>query len=91
MKRCAIGFTIVIGAALSGCASHYDARFGDAVRQAQAAQVLNPQAGRDGGHAKLALDGQAAVNAVVRYRASFSEPPPAFTIIGLGTQGSSAR
>lgn len=82
---------LALCAGLGGCASHYDARFGDAVRQATAAQVLNPDAGRDGGQAKLALDGQAASKAVARYRNSFAEPPPTFTILGLGAQGSSAR
>jgi type IV pilus biogenesis protein CpaD/CtpE len=76
-----------IAAALSGCAAtqapQTDARFGDSVRSAIAAQTLNPNAGAKPG-GPTATDAQAAVNALKRYRDGFKEPPPSFTILGIG-------
>ena len=72
--------------ALAGCASTtpvYDARFGEAVRQLRQAQVINPQAG-DNPDAALGLDGNAAREAMQRYRNSFREPPPVVNVINIG-------
>lgn len=85
--------TLAAALLLAGCAGpsvapEYDARFGSAVRQAVALQTLNPGAGTDTA-APAALDAQAARNALVRQRASFSSPPPTFTIFGLTGGGSS--
>ena len=74
-------------AVLAGCAStpspDYDARFGDAVRQARSAMTINrdaparpdPVAG---------MDGQAALHAIERYRGSFETPPPVADVINIG-------
>lgn len=72
-------------AALAGCANsptpNYDQRFGDAVRQARQAQVINPA----GGPAPAAgLDGSAAAEAVGRYHESFKAPPPVVNVINIG-------
>jgi len=76
-----------IAAALSGCAAtqapQTDARFGQSVRNAVAAQTLNPNAGAKPG-SPAAADGQAAVNALKRYRDGFKDPPPSFTILNIG-------
>lgn len=66
-------------ALLAGCAApaapDYDARFGDAVRQARSAMTINPQAGAASSQA-AGLDGQAARDAILRYQDSFKLPPP---------------
>jgi hypothetical protein len=72
--------------ALAGCASptpNYDARFGDAVRQARAAQTLNPNAGA-AGPALSGMDGAAAHEAAGRYLDSFKAPPPVVNVINIG-------
>ena len=76
-----------IAAALSGCAvstqvPEMDTRFGQSVRGAIAAQTLNPNAGKSGG--PVAGDGQAGINTLKRHRDTFKEPPPAFTVLGIG-------
>ncbi len=66
-------------ALLSACASStpvLDANFGNAVRQARAAQTLNPNASanhRD--NLVLGIDGKAAAAAQERYQESFKSPP----------------
>lgn len=79
--------TLAAALLLAGCAGpevapNYDARFGQSVRQAVALQTLNPGAGTDTA-APAAIDAQAARNALVRQRASFSSPPPSFTVLGI--------
>lgn len=71
---------------LAGCASttpDYDARFGESVRQIRQAQVLHPNAGQQPDQA-LGMDGNAAREALQRYRNSFKEPPPAVNVINIG-------
>ena len=73
-------------AVLAGCASttpNYDARFGDAVRQARTAMTVNPgaQASQD---PAAGIDGQAAKEAVGRYHDSFKAPPPVVNVINIG-------
>ena len=78
-------------ALLAGCASstpNYDARFGDAVRQARQAQTLNPNAGTAavpiGG-----FDGRTAREAAERYHETFKSPPPVVNVINIGGSGNS--
>ncbi|MBO9537639.1 hypothetical protein [Herbaspirillum sp.] len=71
---------------LAGCATStpdYDARFGDAVRQAKAKMIINPNAGANPDQA-AGLDGQAAAEAMGRYHDSFKTPPPATNVINIG-------
>jgi len=78
-----ITLTLLFGL-LAGCASvtpNYDAKFGDAVRAARQAQILNPTALPDADPV-LGLDAQAAVNAQGRYQDSFKAPPKTFDITG---------
>lgn len=71
---------------LCGCASsptpNYDAKFGDAVRQARQAMVLNPAAPSP--DAVLGMDGRAAKEAAGRYHESFKSPPPVVNVINIG-------
>jgi hypothetical protein len=83
-----ITLALVLAAAgvSAGCASstpQYDARFGDAVRQARLAQTLNPAAG----HAMTAaptMEGRTAREVSERYQESFKTPPPVVNVINIG-------
>ncbi len=74
--------------ALCGCASspmpNYDAKFGDAVRQARQAMVLNPAA--PSADSMPGMDGLAAKEAAGRYHESFRSPPPVVNVINIGGQ-----
>ena len=84
---------LLVAAALVGCAgievgvmpaaSHTRDAFGDAVRQARARQISDPEAARRA-PAHAGLDGPAAVSAWRRYQEIFQSPPPSFEILGVG-------
>lgn len=81
--------TLVLGAvfALTACASSspvLDASFGNAVREARAAQTLNPRASAENTQPALGIDGKAASEAQKRYVDSFKAPPKTFEIINIG-------
>lgn len=64
-------------ALLAACASstpQWDARFGESVRGALAAQAINPGAARNQ-NPVAGLDGKAARAALERYEHSFTTPP----------------
>ena len=72
-------------ALLTACASTtpvLDANFGNAVRQARAAQTLNPNASANLDPV-LGIDGQAGAAAQERYQESFKAPTP-FEAINIG-------
>ena len=74
---------LVVGGCSTTTTPAYDARFGDAVRQATQAARVNPAAAPvlpD----SLGLDGKAAREAQERYHHSFREPPPAINVINIG-------
>lgn len=79
---------------LAGCSAMpaYDARFGEAVRQARMAQVIDPQAGRNPDQA-LGIGTQPAIETQKRYQDSFKAPPPVTNVINIGgaVNGGSAR
>ncbi|TFY96895.1 hypothetical protein [Ramlibacter rhizophilus] len=71
---------------LAGCASstpNYDARFGDAVRQARQAMVLNP-APAPGSVPIGTLDGKVAREAAERYHETYKAPPRPVNVINIG-------
>lgn len=70
---------------LAGCSSSplYDARFGDAVRQARLAQTIDPNAGRNPDQV-AGLDPVSALEAQKRYHDSFKAPPPVTNVINIG-------
>lgn len=74
---------------LSGCASYsaqtpnYDAKFGDAVRQARIQMTINPDAGKNADQA-LGMDGKSAKEAITLYQGTFKTPPPAVNVINIG-------
>lgn len=77
-------FWVVLAA---GCAQtvtpHYDMRFGDAVREANLAMTIDPDAGRRGDEVR-GIDGRAAKETATRYHDSFKEPPPVTNVINIG-------
>lgn len=72
-------------AILAGCSTmpNYDARFGDAVRQARLAMTINPNASSNPDPV-AGMDGQAAREAIARYQESFKAPPPVVNVINIG-------
>jgi hypothetical protein len=80
-----IGIFVVVLAA--GCAQtvtpHYDMRFGDAVREANLAMTIDPDAGRRG-DGVTGIDGRAAQESAKRYHDSFKQPPPVTNVINIG-------
>jgi len=78
----------VIGLALglTGCQSvtpHYDARFGDAVREAKQKMTVNPDAGKTR-DAFVGMDGKAARESVILYQNTYRAPAPAVNVINNG-------
>lgn len=80
-------FVALAAALLAGCAAsstpRYDMRFGDAVRAARQAMILNPNAAREPGPAP-GLEGTRAREAMGRYDDSFKAPPPVVNVINIG-------
>lgn len=71
---------------LSACGTttpQLDAVFGQAVREARAAQTLNPKASENTDPV-LGIDGKAGAAAQQRYQDSFRTPPKTFEIINIG-------
>jgi hypothetical protein len=73
-------------AVLAGCTTtpHYDARFGDAVREARVAMTINP-AGPADPDPVAGIDGQSGREAITRYHDSFKAPPPVVNVINIGS------
>ena len=73
-------------AGLTGCASvtpNYDAKFGQAVREAKLKMTINPDAGKNPDQA-LGLDGKSAREAITLYQGTFKAPPPVVNVINIG-------
>ncbi len=75
---------------LAGCSSmtpHYDARFGEAVRNARMQMTINPDAGTAVGlgvDGATGMDGRATRHAMERYEQSYKTPPKAVNVINIG-------
>ena len=79
---------ILIGLALvlTGCKSatpNYDARFGDAVREAKQKMIIKPNAGTTQ-EPFVGMDEKAARESVILYQDTFRAPPPAANVINIG-------
>lgn len=79
--------TLVLMLALAtGCAPvtpRYDARFGDAVREARSKMTINPDAGKTQDPVN-GMDGKAARDAITLYQGTFKAPPPVVNVINIG-------
>ena len=88
MNKLAIAMLAGLLGMLAGCGSttpRYDAKFGDAVREARLGMTLNPDAGKNAAQA-TGLDGTAARETMTLYKGSFKSPPPAVNVINIGGQ-----
>ena len=79
------------GLLIGGCSTtpRYDARFGDAVREAKLAMVLRP--GPVSTDPVLGIDGSAARESILRYQNSFKTPPPVVNVINIGNTSNQAK
>lgn len=71
---------------VSGCSSvtpHYDARFGDAVREAKKKMIIDPDAGKNPDPV-IGLDGKAARETIILYQGTYKTPPRAVNVINIG-------
>jgi hypothetical protein len=77
--------SIAAVALLAGCSTtpNYDARFGDAVRDARMAMTAYPDAASKQDPV-AGMDGQAARAAFTRYQETFKAPPPVVNVINIG-------
>ena len=84
MKTFAIAFLLAF---LAGCASsvtpHYDAQFGNAVREAKLKMIINPDAGKNLDQV-LGMDGKSARETIIFYQNTYKEPPPPVNVINIG-------
>lgn len=89
MKKLAISLLTVFSA---GCAvtplgdsatPHYDAKFGDSVREAKLKMTIDPNAGKTPDPV-AGVDGKAGKITIERYQNSFKEPPPVVPVINIG-------
>lgn len=78
--------TALLLTGLAGCAAvtpNYDAKFGNAVREARLKMTINPDAGKNPDQA-LGMDGKSAKEAITLYQGTFKTPPPAVNVINIG-------
>jgi hypothetical protein len=90
MKKFTLLFAL---AALAGCASptpNYDAKFGDAVREARLAMTINPEANKNKDPA-TGMDGKAARATILLYQGTFMAPPPVTNVINISGSANGAK
>lgn len=71
---------------MAGCASvtpNYDAKFGDAVREAKLKMTINPDAGKNPDQV-AGMDGKAGRETIILYQDTFKAPPPVVNVINIG-------
>ena len=80
-------YIALVLALLAGCAGtatpNYDAKFGNAVRQARQLMIINPNAGTNP-DPMAGMDGKTANEALGRYHDSYKAPPPVVNVINIG-------
>jgi len=83
IKSTILALTLLVATGCSHVTPNYDARFGDALRDAKRQMTLNPDAGKDG-NPVAGMDGRAARESMVQYQKSYKAPPPAVNVINIG-------
>jgi hypothetical protein len=87
MKHPATALLPLLLTVLAGCATsvtpNYDAKFGDAVREAKLKMTINPDAGNNPDQA-TGMDGKSAREAIANYQLTYKSPPPAVNVINIG-------
>lgn len=97
MKNLSMNTTVAIllASVMTGCATktpQLDDKFGDAVTQAKALQIINPDAGLNA-QAPDGMGGKTAGAVMDRYHDSYKNPPVQNNVftIGIGENGSSGK
>ncbi|CAN7282808.1 hypothetical protein LJR260_001422 [Variovorax paradoxus] len=85
IKSTTLALTLLLAAGCSHVTPNYDARFGDAVRDAKRKMTINPDAGKDG-NPVVGMDGRASRESMNQYHESYKAPPPAVNVINIGGQ-----
>lgn len=82
MKKLTIALFIGL---LCGCSTtpNYDAKFGDAVREARLRMTINPEAGKNPDQV-TGMDGKSAQESMTQYQDTFKAPPPVTNVINIG-------
>ena len=83
IKSTTLALTLLLATGCSHVTPNYDARFGDAVRDAKRKMTINPDAGKDG-NPVVGMDGRAARESMKQYHESYKTPPPAVNVINIG-------
>lgn len=93
MKSLSINVTlaVLLATAITGCATQtpqLDDKFGDAVTQAKALQIINPDAGLNA-QAPDGMNGKTSGVVMERYHDSYKNPPVQNNVftIGIGESG----
>jgi hypothetical protein len=77
---------LIVIAMLGGCATsitpNYDAKFGDAVRQARVKMTINPDAGTNPDQV-TGMDGKSARESILLYQGTYKAPPAAVNVINI--------
>ena len=78
---------VLLPTLLAGCASpvtpNYDAKFGNALREAKLKMTINPDAGKNPDQV-LGMDGKSARETIILYQNTSKVPPPAVNVINIG-------
>ncbi|MGJ7496550.1 hypothetical protein ACSFA8_15855 [Variovorax sp. RT4R15] len=82
-KLPAIALLLSLVAGCSSVTPNYDARFGDAVRDAKKKMTINPDAGKNPDPV-VGMDGKAARETIILYHGTYKTPPPAVNVINIG-------
>ncbi|UVH60764.1 hypothetical protein NWF24_15495 [Variovorax paradoxus] len=85
IRSTTVALVCLLGASCSTVTPNYDARFGDAVRDAKKKMTLNPNAGKNGDPI-AGMDGRSARESMNQYHESYKSPPPAVNVINIGGQ-----
>lgn len=83
MKTFSMTLSLFLLAACSTTTPDYDAKFGDAVRQAKLNMTISPDAGKKPDPV-AGMDGKAANDAMIRYQNTFKAPPPTGSVTNIG-------
>lgn len=83
MNQFAMVLLLGLAAGCSSVTPNYDAKFGDAVRDAKLNMTINPDAGKDADQ-MAGMDGKAARETILLYQGTYKAPPPAINVINIG-------
>ena len=83
MNKLAIAVLLGLMAGCSTVTPNYDAKFGDAVREAKLKMTINPDAGKNPDQV-AGMDGKAGRDTIILYQDTFKAPPPVVNVINIG-------